>query len=377
MTPVDPAAVVASQSAVPTSPSPSTTPDDLAGGNSGSSGGAGPGDHRGGGGEEAGSWLKTRRVDWSGGLFHAACILCTCVGLVTLVVLLIGVAWQSWGWLDWQFLSSFDSRNPKNAGLLAGLWGSIWLLFFTALFSVPIGVGAAVYLEEYSKGTWLTKLIQVNLSNLAGVPSIVYGILGLTVFARTFGIFGRYNPTNPDYAFLGIPLPLGPTVLSGSLTLTLLVLPVIIIATQEALRAIPPSLRHASYALGATKWQTIWYQVLPAAMPGISTGVILALSRAIGETAPLVMIGIPTYLARAPGDLSNVTQVATAPWKLLEVPIDRCTALPLIVFNWISQARREFQYVAAAGIVVLLVTLLAMNGAAIYIRHRFQKRIRW
>lgn len=311
----------------------------------------------------------------------------TWFGLVVLVVLLIGVSYKAWGWLDWQFLTSFDSYRPKRAGLLAGLWGSLWLSLLTTLIAVPVGVAAAVYLEEYSRGNWLTRLIQLNIANLAGIPSIVYGILGLTVFVRMFGLFEN-RPLNvierlaagvirPVASLLHIPLPLGSTVLAGALTLSLLVLPVIIISTQEALRSIPASIRHASYALGATKWQTIWHQVLPAAVPGILTGVILALSRAIGETAPLVIIGVPTYLAATPGNIASVRDVLSNPSGLLEAPVSDFTALPMIVFNWVRQAKPEFQNLASAGIVVLMGLLLLLNSVAIFIRQRFQKRIRW
>lgn len=305
-----------------------------------------------------------------------------------LAILLTAVFLKSRHWLDWQFLSSFDSYRPEKAGILAGIWGSLWLILLTAMIAVPVGVGAAVYLEEYSKGTWLTRLIQVNLSNLAGVPSIVYGILGLTVFVRMFGWYsgsqelGRAeqllaNTLQKFSGLIGLSLPFGPTVISGALTLSLLVLPVVIISTQEALRAVPSSLRHASYALGATKWQTIQHQVLPAAMPGILTGVILALSRAVGETAPLVMLGIPVYLKSTPGDIVNVTDIVTNARSLTEVPTSSFTALPMIVLNWVRQAKPAFQELAAAGIVVLLVLLLCMNAAAIFIRQHFQKKIRW
>ncbi|MBI5757978.1 MAG: phosphate ABC transporter permease PstA [Planctomycetales bacterium] len=270
------------------------------------------------------------------------------------------------------------------------------------MISVPVGVGAAVYLEEYARGTWLTRLIRLNIANLAGIPSIVYGILGLTVFVRMFGLFdsGPHNLTEsllgsfddgqhnliervaveiirPVANLLHIPLPLGNTVLAGALTLSLLVLPVIIISTQEALRAIPSSLRHGSYALGATKWQTIRHQVLPAAVPGILTGVILALSRAIGETAPLVIIGVPTYLAATPGNIASLQDLVENPTGLVEAPFTSFTALPMIVFNWVRQAKPEFQNLASAGIVVLMGLLLLMNSIAIIIRQRFQKRIRW
>jgi phosphate transport system permease protein len=322
-----------------------------------------------------------------GRAFRWICFGSTWFALVVLVVLLIGVSYKAWGWLDWQFLTSFDSYRPKRAGLLAGLWGSMWLMMLTTLIAVPIGVAAAVYLEEYSRGNWLTRLIQLNIANLAGIPSIVYGILGLTVFVRMFGLFENRDlnlleravavVVRPVAGLLHIPLPLGSTVLAGALTLSLLVLPVIIISTQEALRSIPASLRHASYALGATKWQTIRHQVLPAAVPGILTGVILALSRAVGETAPLVIIGVPTYLAATPGNIASVGDLASHPSGLLEAPFSMFTALPMIVFNWVRQAKPEFQNLASAGIVVLMGLLLAMNSAAILVRQRFQKRIRW
>jgi phosphate transport system permease protein len=331
--------------------------------------------------------LRVKIRNAVGQTFGWVCGGSTWFGLVVLIVLLIGVSYKAWGWLDWQFLTSFDSYRPKRAGLLAGLWGSLWLIVLTTMISVPVGVGAAVYLEEYSRGTWLTRLIRLNIANLAGIPSIVYGILGLTVFVRMFGLFdnGQHNLIErlaagiirPVADLLHIPLPLGNTVLAGALTLSLLVLPVIIISTQEALRAIPSSLRHGSYALGATKWQTIRHQVLPAAVPGILTGVILALSRAIGETAPLVIIGVPTYLAATPGNIASLQDLVENPTGLVEAPFTSFTALPMIVFNWVRQAKPEFQNLASAGIVVLMGLLLLMNSIAIFVRQRFQKRIRW
>ena len=247
--------------------------------------------------------------------------------------------------------------------------------------AVPLGVGAAVYLEEYSKPTTLTKLIQLNIANLAGVPSIVYGILGFTVFSRMFGMFdGQKSLLSlkpPWCAPIDIPLPLGPVVLSGACTLALLSLPVIIIASQEALRSVPASLRHAAYALGATKWQTIWHQVLPAALPGILTGVILSLSRAIGEAAPLAVIGVAAQLSYAPGRITGVGDVVQHPEKLIRAPFDRFTALPIQIYSWINEAVPNFEHVAAAGILVLLGCLLSMNGVAIFIRQRFQQKIRW
>ncbi len=315
-----------------------------------------------------------------GRLFGAVCMASTWFGIGVLVVLLAGVTWQAAGWLNWSFLTNFDSRHPEQAGILAGLWGSLWLILFTTLFSVPVGVGAALYLEEYESNGWLQRLIQVNLSNLAGVPSIVYGILGLTVFVRMFGVFGsqpKVVALSLGFTDLEIPLPFGRTVIAAALTLTLLILPVVIVAAQEALRAVPSSIRTASYALGATKWQTIRHQVLPAAAPGILTGVILAVSRAIGETAPLVMIGALTYVAFTPGDISSPTDIITNPAGLAEAPFDTFTALPIQIFNWVSRPKTEYQHVAAAGILVLLTVLLVLNGVAIALRHRYQKRIRW
>lgn len=315
-----------------------------------------------------------------GRAFEGLCWLSTWFGIVVLAVLLFAVIWQAAGWLDWNFLAHFDSRHPEQAGILAGLWGSLWLILWTVLFSVPIGVGAAVYLEEYARQGWLTRLIQVNLSNLAGVPSIVYGILGLTVFVRMFGLFhgqAKVVEISLLFATVEIPLPLGRTVISGAMTLSLLILPVVIVAAQEALRAVPPSIRHGSLALGATRWQTVRHQALPAALPGMLTGVILAVSRAIGETAPLVMIGALTYVAFTPGDITGPMDVIRNPDGVLRTPFDTFTALPIQIFNWVSRPKTEYQHVAAAGILVLLAVLLALNGLAVFIRHRYQKRIRW
>ncbi len=316
-----------------------------------------------------------------GKCFEWACRLATFSALVFLAVLLAGILWQAWGWLDWGFLTRFDSRFPEKAGILAGLWGSAWVITLTGLLAVPIGVGAAVYLEEYARDTWLTRTIRTNLANLAGVPSIVYGILGLTVFVRMFGLFpprgGTVLAIPLGVTTIEIPLPLGRCVLSGALTLTLLILPVVIIAAQEALRAVPTSIRHGAYALGATQWQTVRHQVLPAALPGIMTGVILALSRALGETAPLIMIGALTYIAFTPGGIITPTDILHRPEALREAPFDMFTALPIQIYNWVSHPKPEFQRVAAAGIVVLLGVLLAMNAVAIVLRHRSRKRLRW
>lgn len=277
-----------------------------------------------------------RRKRW-GTLFAAASLAATGVGLLVLAVLLVDVFIKSAGWLDWQFLASYPSRIPAKAGILSPLVGSLWLVALTALFSFPVGVAAAIYLEEYAPNNWMTSLIQTNLANLAGVPSIVYGLLGLGVFVRTFG--------------------LGRSVLAGALTMSLLVLPTIILASREAIRAVPLSLRHAALALGSTRWQMVWHTVLPLAFPGILTGTILALSRAIGETAPLITIGALTYIAFLP-----------------DGPLSPFTVLPIQIFNWTSRPQADFRNLAAAGIVILLVVLLSANAVAILLRDRLQKR---
>lgn len=273
------------------------------------------------------------------------------------------------GW-DWGFLTRYPSTlYPERAGILAGIWGSLWLVLLTGLIAVPLGVGAAIYLEEYASDTWMTRLIKLNLANLAGVPSIVYGILGFAVFVRFFGkklVLGQFQI-----------LPLGPTVLTGALTLALLILPVIIVATQEALKSIPGSIRSASFALGATKWQTVRHQVLPASLPGIATGVILALSRALGETAPIVVIGVLTYTTTAPGGIDSPLEILAHPTQLAEVPFDKFATLPIQIYTWVSDSRPEFGAQAARGILVLLVVLLCINSVAIYIRNRFQNNLNW
>ena len=268
--------------------------------------------------------------------FRILCATVAWAGIVILGVLLFHVSREGVRWLDLQFLTEFPSRFPEQAGIKSALWGTVWLITLTAGFSIPVGVAAAIYLEEYSPKGRLSQLIEVNIANLAGVPSIVYGILGLVLFVRF--------------------LALGRSVLAGSLTMTLLILPVIIIAAREALRAVPGSIRQAAFALGATRWQAVRAQVLPVALPGILTGVILALSRAIGETAPLVMIGALTYVAFVP-----------------EGPMDAFTALPIQIFNWASRPQEDFHQLAAAGIIVLLATLLLMNATAVWIRQRAER----
>ncbi len=268
------------------------------------------------------------------GLFGLLAML---LGLVALGALIYDVARDGLGRLSWEFITSYPSRRAEQAGILPALVGSVFVIAITTLIAVPLGVGAALHLEEYeTRGRW-SRIIEINISNLAGVPSIIYGLLGLGLFVRILGM--------------------GRSVLAGACTLALLVLPVIIISTREALRAVPKSLREGSYALGATRWQTIWHQVLPAAFPGILTGLILALSRAIGETAPLITIGALTYVPFLPSDLYS--------------PF---TVLPIQIFNWVSRPQASFAENAAAGIAVLLLLLLAMNAVAIVLRDRFQRR---
>jgi phosphate transport system permease protein len=257
--------------------------------------------------------------------------------LLILGVLLYRIFSQGLGYLDLQFLQSLPSRKPENAGVYAALIGTIWLMAVVAPVSLLLGVGTAIYLEEYAKDNAITNFIKVNISNLAGVPSIVFGLLGLTIFVRA--------------------LALGTSVLAAGLTMSLLVLPVIIVASQEAIRAVPNQLREASFGLGATKWQTIVRIVLPASIPGILTGGILALSRAIGETAPLVVLGMPLFLAFLPRTF-----------------LDSMTVLPLQIYNWTGRPQVEFHALAAAGIIVLLAMLIIMNSIAVLIRNKFQKR---
>jgi phosphate transport system permease protein len=275
-------------------------------------------------------------------LFAYVCALCAFASIAILAILLWQMVRFAWGWLDWQFLTSYDSQlSAGKAGVLAALVGSFYLIGLTTLFAVPIGVGAAIYLEEYAQQSRWRGVVQTNIANLAGVPSIVYGILGLGLFVRG--------------------MQLGAGVLAGSLTLTLVVLPIVILASQEALRAVPSTIRQASYALGATRWQTVWYQLLPAALPGIMTGVILALSRALGEAAPLVAIGAAGFVMFTPQGIN-----------------DKFTALPLQIYNWTENANEDFRiHVAAAGILVLLAMLICLNATAVFLRYRFGKRVQW
>jgi phosphate transport system permease protein len=261
----------------------------------------------------------------------------TMFGLLILGILLYRILTQGAHYLNLDFLQNLPSRRPERAGIKTALIGTIWLVGVTAPLSLLLGVGTALYLEEYAKRNRFTDFIQVNISNLAGVPSIVFGLLGLTLFVRALG--------------------LGTSVLAAGLTMSLLILPVIIVASQEAIRSVPKNLREASYGMGATKWQTIVRVVLPAAIPGILTGGILALSRAIGETAPLVVLGLPLFIAFLP-----------------KTVFDTFTVLPMQIYNWTSRPQEEFHALAAAGIIVLLIMLIIMNSIAVLIRNKYQKR---
>ncbi|HAF39927.1 MAG: phosphate ABC transporter permease PstA [Gammaproteobacteria bacterium] len=268
--------------------------------------------------------------------FKLFCLSVTCLAVAILGILILEVTLLGLPWLNFDFLTRFPSRFPEKAGILAGLAGTLWLVTLTAAIAIPIGVLAAVYLEEYAKPGRVSTFITINIANLAGVPSIVYGIIGLAIFVRFFG--------------------LDRSVLAGAMTMSLLILPVIIIASREAIKAVPSSLRQVAFALGATRWQVTRDHVLPQAMPGILTGVILALSRAIGETAPLIMIGALTYIAFVP-----------------EGPMDEFTALPIQIYNWTSRPQEAFHELASAGIIVLLLVLLIMNATAVWIRYRGSK----
>ena len=280
---------------------------------------------------------STRFWEWG---FKACLVSCILAALVVLVVLLAQIFIEGVGSLSLSFLTDTPSRiDPSSSGIGPALAGTLWLILVCTVFIIPIGVASAVYLEEYAnRDRWFNRMVEVNIQNLAAVPSIVYGVLGLAFLVRG-------------------PLSLGNILLAGGLTLGLLVLPVLIVAGREAIRAVPPSIREGSMALGATKWQTIWKQVLPASIPGIATGVILALSRAIGETAPLIVLGAFAFATSIPSGIS-----------------DSITALPIVIFGWISEPQEEYKALAAAGIIVLMVILLAMNAVAVWLRNRYEKK---
>jgi phosphate transport system permease protein len=272
--------------------------------------------------------------------FQVICIVAILFAMATLLVLVIDIMVSGLTTLTWGFITSFPSRFPERAGILSALVGTIWLLVLTAAFALPTGVAAGIWLEEYARRTRLSRFIEINISNLAGVPSIIYGLLGLTIFVRV--------------------LQLQRSLLAGSLTMALLVLPIIIINTREALRTVPSSQREAAYALGATRSQVIGRVVLPSALGGIMTGVILSLSRAIGETAPLIVIGALTFIAFLP-----------------DGPLSGFTVLPIQIFNWVSRPQAGFHALAASGIIVLLAVLLTMNTAAILLRDRARRKTQW
>lgn len=270
-------------------------------------------------------------------VFTLLLLLCMLVGFVVLTTLLVDVLQKGMGHLNREFLTNLDSRIASRAGIYPALLGSLWLMGLTAAISFPLGIGAAVYLEEFAPRNRFTAFLEVNIANLAAVPSIIYGLLGLAVFVRA--------------------MEMGRSILAGAMTLTLLILPVVIVASREALRAVPDYIRHGAYAVGATQWQTVWRQTLPAALPGTMTGMILGLSRAIGETAPLITLGALTYVNFAPTG-----------------PLDRFTAMPIQIFNWVSRPQSEYQQVAAAGIILLLAVLLTMNAVAIFLRNRYERK---
>lgn len=281
--------------------------------------------------------MNSKLKSW---LFGCACLAATVVSVCLLFFLLGGILVAGWDRLNWKLITSMPSEFPEKAGIKLALVGSLWLIGLTTLFAVPVGIATAIYLEEYAKKNRLRSVIQLNISNLAGVPSVVYGILGLGLFVRA--------------------MSLDRSVLAGALTLSLVVLPIIILASQEALRSVPGSIRSASYALGATRWQTIWRQVLPAATPAIMTGVILALSRAIGEAAPLLVVGAVGTATFLPSSIH-----------------DEFSALPIQIFNWSSRPQREFHDAAGSGIIVLMIMLICMNAVAVFVRYRFSKHIQW
>ena len=281
----------------------------------------------------------SQREQVLGGVFRAALFVSLAVGILTLLWLIASILIEGWPRLNQDVLFHFPSGNPEIAGAQSAIMGTIWVVGLTAAITIPLGIGAALYLEEYAdRDRWWNRMIELNIQNLAAVPSIVYGILGLAFFVRGFASFGQ-------------------TVLAAALTLSLLVLPIVIISAREAIRAVPDSIRQGALALGATQWQTIWRQVLPGAIPGIATGSILALSRAIGEAAPLVLLGGLTFITFNPEGLGSAF-----------------TVLPIQIFNWISRPQEEFHVLAAAAIIVLLVLLIAMNAAAILLRNKYQRK---
>ncbi|HYF66988.1 MAG TPA: phosphate ABC transporter permease PstA [Ohtaekwangia sp.] len=277
---------------------------------------------------------------WKDNAFKYVGILCTFLGLVILCIFIGKIIYDGVTRIDWDFFTGLPSRRAAKAGILTAWTGTAWILGLTAIIAIPLGVSAGIFLQEYGRKNRLASFIELNISNLAGVPSIIYGLLGLEIFGRM--------------------MHMGGSLLAGAFTLALLILPIIIVATREALKAVPNSLREASYGMGATKWQTIWYQILPAASGGILTGIILALSRAVGETAPLIVIGALAYVP-----------------FVAKTPMDEFTVLPMQIFNWVSRPQHAFLINAAAAIIILLVITFLMNGIAMYLRNKWQKKINW
>ncbi len=293
-------------------------------------------------------------------LFVVICIMVTLVSIAVLGTLLWSIVAQGIEFLGFDFLTTYPSRFPEKAGFKGALWGSVGIVAICGLTALPLGIGAAIYLEEFAPRNRLTRFIQLNISNLAGVPSIVYGIIALTAFSYMFGLFG--SPSDPAFE-IGNPeswyyfrLPFGSGVLTGGLALMLVILPMVVIASREALRAVPDSLREGALAAGATRWQMVSRMTLPAAMPGIMTGVILAISRAIGEAAPLIVVGGVVFVTFTPANL-----------------MDNFSAMPLQIFEWAKKPQADFAKVAATGIVVLLGILLVFNATAVFLRYKFQK----
>lgn len=273
-------------------------------------------------------------------LFKYFGIACTLFGLVMLTLFIGNIIQEGFTRIDWDFITNFPSRKAAKAGIYPALMGTLWIMGLTIIIAIPLGIAAAIYLEEYSKKNRFANVLEINISNLAGVPSIIYGLLGIEIFGRLLGFGG--------------------SLLAGASTLSLLILPIIIVATREALKAVPKSIKEASFALGASKWQTIRHQLLPASFGGIVTGVILALSRAIGETAPLIVIGALAYVPFVPSG-----------------PTDQFTVLPIQIFNWVSRPQKEFSVNAAGAIIILLLITFLLNGVAMYLRNRWQKKVKW
>ena len=286
-------------------------------------------------------------------LFGVLGLIALMIGVLTFVALFADMAWNGMGRLDWDFFTNFPSRRASQAGILSAWVGSTLVMLTTAFFAVPLGVAAGIYLEEYARKNWITDLIEINITNLAGVPSIVYGLLALGLFVYQFGF--------------------GQSILSAGLTLALLILPVVIVATREAIRSIPQSIREGSYALGATQWQTVRYHILPYSSAGILTGIIIGMARAIGETAPIITIGALTFIAFLP----PAPLKPEPPFVSFEWLFSPFTVMPIQMFNWTSRPEAAFQVNAAAAGFVLVLMTLAMNGIAIWLRYRLRRNLKW